>query len=105
MEVFRVQQILVLLFDPEFLRECLAFRAMTITTGIVRNFLKAAVAADINMGAECGGPAIENRTKRFALNWSEGVAIQIFRSELAEDVLNFNHAAHTGDQQDLQFRP
>ena len=78
---------------------------MAVAAGIVRNFLKAAVVADINMGTKRSSPAIQNRTKRFALNWSERVAIQIFRSELAEDVLNFNHAEHTGDPQDLQFRP
>jgi hypothetical protein len=67
MEVTDIQQVMFLIIDPTFLCKCLAFGAMTVTAGIVRDINASTTFTGIGVGTEFSGAAFTDGIHGFVL--------------------------------------
>ena len=102
MKIRRVKQVFPLLVDPLFFCKSLAFGAVPVPAGVVRNPHMSAVVTGIYVRAQSSCPAIDDVPHSFSLIVIHPMALNISADVLRENILNLNAHCRTADQQGLQ---
>lgn len=105
MEIRCIKQVFLLLVNPLFFREGLAFGAVPIPAGVVRDPRMAAVVAGIHMCAQGGGSAVNDVSHSLPLGMAHLVALSISADVLRKNILNFNAHCCAAGRRGLQGLP
>lgn len=90
MEVPGIQQVFGLLIQPIGLPGCLAFRAVTVTAGVIGNQLMSALRALPAMSAKCGGSAGHQILYDYGLLQRARVAVQVVVGIAVQNIGHFH---------------
>ena len=102
MKIRRVKQVFPLLVDPLFFCKRLAFGAVSVPAGVVRNPHISAVITGIYVRTQSSCPAIDDVLHSFSLIVIHPMTLGISADVLRENILNLNAHCCTVDQRGLQ---
>jgi hypothetical protein len=93
MEVGCVDELVSARFEPVSGLLCVAFRAGSVTAGVIPIDEVVTIGTAIELSAHDGSPARENRLDGPTVTWEgpQAVALQIVRAVLPEDVRHLRH--------------